>query len=210
MSKHTVYSELEEKMNVYSHVFGFFLSILGFIILLIKNLDKTNLHILSGCIFTLSMIFLYFSSANYHYATDKKKRFRLKIVDHCAIYVLIAGSYTPYTLVTLINSSGILLFSIAWAFALIGICLKLLFTGRFKVFSTLIYLAMGWMVIFFIKPLMSLLPQDGFYLLALGGLFYTTGALIYLIKRIPLNHAIFHLFVLAGSISHFLSIYWYV
>tara|TARA_R110000868_G_scaffold32343_3_gene117644 strand:+ start:1701 stop:2339 length:639 start_codon:yes stop_codon:yes gene_type:complete len=211
MSKHTTYSALEEKINIYSHLLGGFVSVLAFILLLLKGLkDPQPLHLFSYCIFSFSMIFLYFSSANYHSAVDVKKRFRLKIVDHCAIYVLIAGSYTPFALITMVDQGGWILFAIAWTFAAVGIALKLFFTGRFKVISTLMYVAMGWLIIFFVKPMVQSFSADGIFWLAMGGLSYTAGAVIYLIKKIPFNHAIFHIFVLAGSISIFLSVYWYV
>ncbi|MBH48257.1 MAG: hemolysin D [Halobacteriovorax sp.] len=211
MSKHTTYSVLEEKINIYSHLLGGVLSAVAFVLLLLKGLnDPKLLHLFSYCVFSLSMIFLYFSSANYHRTVDIKKRYRLKVVDHCAIYVLIAGSYTPFALITMIDQGGWLLFAISWSFAAVGITLKLFFTGRFKVISTLMYVAMGWLIIFFVKPLIQSFSADGIFWLVMGGLSYTAGAVIYLIKKIPFNHAIFHVFVLAGSISIFLSVYWYV
>lgn len=211
MSKHTTYSPLEERINVYSHVVGIFLGVVAFGLLLWKDLQSPEpLTIFSNCVFSLSMILLYSASATYHSTTDIEKRFRTKVLDHCAIYVLIAGTYTPFALITMVNNGGWYLFSIAWSFAIVGITLKLFFTGRFKILSTLIYVVMGWLIIFFAKQLTQTFSEDGIYWLILGGLSYTTGAVIYLIKKIPLNHGIFHLFVLAGSICHFLSIYWYV
>jgi len=211
MSKHNTYSPLEERINVYSHVLGIILGVVALVLLLRRDLQNpVPLVIFSNCVFSFSMIFLYWASVTYHNTSDVKKRFRLKVLDHCAIYVLIAGTYTPYALITMVNHGGWSLFSLAWGFAITGIILKLLFTGRFKVLSTLLYVVMGWLIVLFGNSLMQTLPEEGIRLLILGGCFYTTGAVIYLIKKIPLNHGIFHIFVLAGSICHFLSIYWYV
>lgn len=205
------YSPLEEKLNIYSHLFGV---VLGFIALFLFIIKATNggsvLEVLSNLIFCLSMIFLYSISSKYHSAIDTKKRFRLKILDHSAIYVLIAGTYTPYALNVIKGTNGWILFAVSWGLALVGITLKVFFTGRYKLVSTLMYVFMGWMIVFYIKPLSVIISKEGFNWLLIGGVSYTLGALIYLIKKIPLNHATFHIFVLLGSISHFISIFFYI
>jgi hemolysin III len=203
------YSKLEEKLNVISHGFGLILSFIAFPFLVMKSLNfegfwKPASFILYG----LSLIILYAASTFYHAAKDPKKRRKLNIFDHSAIYVLIAGSYTPFCLVALDSNLGWYMFIAVWVFALIGTILKLFFTGRFDKVSTGMYLLMGWQVLFFIKPLMKSLSAEGFQFLIAGGIFYSIGAVLYSIKRMPYNHATFHLFVLLGSVSHFMGIYY--
>jgi hemolysin III len=205
------YSKKEEQINVATHAFGFILSVFATIALILKAVINGNSwQIISFSVFGLSMMTLYIASTLYHRETVEKTRNKLKIFDHAAIYVLIAGTYTPFTLVTLHGSKGWWIFSISWIFALIGIGLKLFFTGRFTVISTLMYVLMGWMIVFAIKPLIAILPSAGLYWLIAGGIAYTIGAVLYAIKKIPFNHAIFHLFVLAGTFCHFMAIYFYV
>jgi hemolysin III len=205
------YSPLEEKINVYSHVLGVFLGIIALILFIIKaTREGSSLDTMSNIIFGASIITLYFVSAKYHSATDPQERFRLKVLDHSAIYVLIAGSYTPFALSVVKGSEGWVLFGVAWALALIGITLKLFFTGRFKIISTAMYVLMGWMIVFYAKPLSAAASKEAFMWLIAGGVSYTVGAVVYSIKKIPLNHAIFHIFVLFGSIGHFVSVYFYI
>ncbi|MBU3010971.1 hemolysin III family protein [Polaribacter vadi] len=203
-----LYSSKEEKLNIISHGFGLFLSVVAFPFLVIKSLNFEDFWKLSSfIIYGLSMIILYAASTFYHAAKNPKKRRRLNIFDHAAIYVLIAGSYSPFCLVGLDSELGWYMFLFVWLFALTGIVLKLFFTGRFDKISTAMYLLMGWQVMFFIKPLMSSISADNFQYLVAGGVFYSVGAILYSIKKIPYNHAIFHLFVLLGSFSHFFAIY---
>ena len=205
------YSNLEEKLNVWSHAFGIFLSIIALVLLMTKAIEKGNIWMMiSFPIFGISLILLYLASTLYHSAKDPSKRFKLKIFDHAAIYVLIAGSYTPFTLVSLNGETGWFIFSIVWILAFTGIILKLFFTGRFKVLSTAMYVLMGWLIIFYFKELTANLHSDGVIYLILGGVFYTIGAVLYSIKKIKFNHAIFHVFVLGGSFCHFLSVYLYI
>ena len=205
------YSNLEEKLNVWSHAFGIFLSIIALVLLMTKAIEKGNIWMMiSFPIFGISLILLYLASTLYHSAKDPSKRFKLKIFDHAAIYVLIAGSYTPFTLVSLNGETGWFIFSIVWILAFTGIILKLFFTGRFKVISPAMYVLMGWLIIFYFKELTANLHSDGVFYLILGGVFYTIGAVLYSIKKIKFNHAIFHVFVLGGSFCHFLSVYLYI
>lgn len=201
------YSKKEERLNVISHAFGLLLSLIAFPFLVIKALDYlTFLKQISFIIYGISLLVLYAASTFYHAAKNPKKRRKLNILDHAAIYVLIAGSYTPFCLVALNSNLGWYMFLAVWIFAFTGVVLKLFFTGRFNKISTAMYLLMGWQVMFFIKPLMNALTPFGLNLLIAGGVFYTIGAILYSIKKIPYNHFIFHVFVLLGSISHFIAI----
>lgn len=203
------YSASEERLNVISHGFGFLLSGISFPFLIIKAIQFNSFwQQASFVIYGLSLLILYASSTLYHAAQNPKKRRKLNIIDHAAIYVLIAGSYTPFCLVALQSNLGWYMFLFVWIFASIGIVLKLFFTGKFEKISTAMYLVMGWQVVFFIKPLVNALSDFGLNLLFAGGVFYTIGAILYSIKKIPYNHAIFHVFVLLGSASHFLAIYY--
>ena len=205
------YSPTEEKLNIWSHAFGIFLSIIALVLLIIKAVQQDNIWMMiSFPIFGVSLILLYLASTLYHASQEPQKRFKLKVFDHAAIYVLIAGSYTPFTLVSLNGETGWLIFSMVWVMAFTGIILKLFFTGRFKVVSTAMYVLMGWLIVFYFQELTAHLHEKGVFYLILGGVLYTIGAILYSIKKIKFNHAIFHFFVLAGSFCHFLSIYLYV
>lgn len=207
----TRYSKTEEGLNIATHGFGLLLSIAGLPLLVIKSTNFSGFwKPASLYIYGLSMIILYAASTFYHAAKKDKLRRRLNIFDHAAIYVLIAGTYTPFTVITLEGSTGWILFGLTWFFALTGIILKLFYTGRFDKLSTVLYVLMGWQIVFAFKPLMQNFPSEGLRLLIFGGVFYTIGAVLYSIKKLPYNHAIFHVFVLLGSLSHFFSIYLYV
>jgi hemolysin III len=202
------YSDQEEKLNVLTHGFGLLASIIAFPFLILKAFDFNGFwKPASFIIYAFSLLILYAASTFYHAEKDPKKRRKLNIFDHASIYVLIAGSYTPFCLVALDSQLGWYMFLFVWFFALIGIILKLFFTGKFDKLSTAMYLLMGWQVVFFIKPLLASLSTEGLQLLIGGGIFYTVGAILYSIKKVPYNHAIFHVFVLLGSLSHFLGIY---
>jgi hemolysin III len=205
------YSPLEERINILSHAIGLLLSIIAVVLLVTRASSYGNAwHIVSVAIFGASLIALYAASTTYHSATRAELRARLRVIDHATIYILIAGTYTPFTLITLNGATGWTIFAVSWGMAISGITLKLFFTGRFNLVSTLMYVFMGWIIIFAVKPLIAGLPTAGLYWLVAGGLSYTIGAIIYSIKKVPLNHAIFHLFVLAGSICHFVAVYFYV
>ena len=204
------YSPLEEKINIVSHALGLFLGVIGLVFLVIKANNKGDWYTVSFIIYGVSIILLYAASTFYHSSKKSEQRLKLKIFDHAAIYILIAGTYTPYLLVTLHGTLGWKLFFIVWSLALIGIILKFFFIGRFTLISTLAYVLMGWLIVFAIDPMIANLSADGFFWFITGGVFYTLGAIIYVIKYIKLNHAIFHMFVLCGSVSHYISIYCYV
>jgi len=210
-TKVTYYPPFEEKLNVISHGIGFLLSIAALVLLVVyASIYGTVWHVVSYSIYGVSLILLYLASTLYHSAKRSKLRGRLQIFDHAAIYILIAGTYTPFTLVTLNGTTGWIMFGITWAFALTGIILKIIFTGRFNLLSTIMYVFMGWIVVLAIKPLIHNLPFEGLMWLFAGGIFYTIGAVLYSIKSIKYNHAIFHIFVLAGSFCHFMAIFFYV
>jgi len=205
------YSKSEERLNVATHAFGLLLSGITFPFLILKAMDFNGFwKPASIIIYGLSLLILYSASTFYHAAKRPKTRRLLNIFDHAAIYVLIAGTYTPFTIITLEGTTGWIIFGLTWVFALVGIVLKLFFTGRFDKLSTIMYVLMGWQVVFAINPLLENLAIEGLQLLFAGGIFYTIGAILYSIKKIPYNHAIFHVFVLLGSFSHFLSVYCYV
>ncbi len=205
------YPPLEEKINIFSHATGLLLSVAALLLLLNRSMQYGNAwHMVSVSIYGLSMIGLYGASTSYHSARKPEIRARLRILDHASIYVLIAGTYTPFMLITLKGATGWVIFSVSWGMAVTGIILKLFFTGRFELVSTLMYVFMGWLVIFAIKPLLNNLSVAGLYWVLAGGLAYTLGAILYSIKSIPFNHSIFHVLVLVGSICHFLAVYFHV
>jgi len=202
------YAYKEERLNVISHAFGLLLSVIGLPFLILKSFNFDGFwKPASLVIYGLSLIILYAASTFYHAAKDPKRRRKLNIFDHAAIYVLIAGTYSPYTIVLLDSTLGWTVFGLTWTFALIGVILKLFYTGRFDKLSTILYLLMGWQIVFVIKTLMEHLSTQGLQLLFAGGVFYTIGALLYSINKIPYNHAIFHVCVLLGSLCHFFSVF---
>ena len=205
------YSPLEERINIGSHALGFILSAIATIFLFTKAASSDDvLSLISALAFGFSLMALYGASTCYHGARNPALRKKLRIVDHATIYCLIAGTYTPFSLLILEGYTGWAIFSISWLMALVGIVLKLFFTGKYQLLSTLLYVFMGWIIVFVIENLMKNLPADGLNWLIAGGVCYTLGAALYAIKKINLNHAIFHVFVLAGSYCHFMAIYFYV
>ncbi|RMA82520.1 PAQR family membrane homeostasis protein TrhA [Umboniibacter marinipuniceus] len=205
------YSIVEERLNVLSHALGVLLAAIGTLLLLVKAVSfGSTVHIVSFGVYGASMVILYAASSLYHSATTPVARRRLKVFDHAAIYVLIAGSYTPFTLVVLEGWVGWTLFGIVWGMALAGVILKIFFTGRYDKISTAIYVLMGWLIVFAIKPLSEGLPEAGIQWLVAGGISYTVGALLYSVKRLPLNHALFHVFVVLGTVFQFITVYEYI
>lgn len=196
---------------MWTHFIGFLLSSMASVFLAIKSVNTGNVFYIIGFnVFGLSLMLLYLASTLYHREQKPVKRAKLNIFDHAAIYILIAGSYTPYTLVTLQGKTGWWMFGLSWFIATVGVVFKLFFFGRFERLSTVLYVGMGWMVVFTISPLVQNLSSEGLFWLFAGGVFYTLGAVIYSLPKIKCNHAIFHFFVLFGSLSHFISIYFYV
>lgn len=209
MSEHKQ-TPLQERLNTITHGIGAVFGILGLISLIIFNNNKTDWSLFSVIVYGISIIVLFSASTLYHSVKGEGKKYYFRIVDHISIYFLIAGTYTPVLLITLHESLGWTLFYIVWGIAAFGIVLKLFFTGRFEIFSTLLYLVMGWLIIFDFKNLSNLIDSNGILLFFAGGLSYTIGILFYAIKKIPYNHVIWHLFVLAGAMFHFFLILLYV
>ncbi|WP_434035902.1 PAQR family membrane homeostasis protein TrhA [Formosa sp. 4Alg 33] len=205
-----IQSPFEEKLNTITHAIGAVLGVLGLALLIYYNEQKTGWTLFSVVVYGISLIVLFSASALYHYVSNENKKYYLRIADHISIYLLIAGTYSPVLLISLEQSLGWTLFLVVWGIAGFGLLLKLFFTGKFEVFSTLLYLVMGWLVVFDFSNLAKVIGENGVYLLFAGGLFYTVGIIFYAIEKIPYNHVIWHLFVLAGAISHFLMIFLYV
>lgn len=207
MRQQTVF---EEKLNAITHAIGAVFGIVALILLIVFETKKSVFSLFSVIVYGISIIILFTASTMYHSFTDEKKKHYFRIVDHISIYLLIAGTYTPVLLITLEQSKGWLLFYIVWAIAGFGVILKLFFTGKFETFSTLLYLVMGWLIVFDFSTLSSLMASNGLVLLIAGGLAYTVGIVFYAIEKIPYNHVIWHLFVLAGAILHFFMILFFV
>ncbi|MEZ8037466.1 PAQR family membrane homeostasis protein TrhA [Vibrio crassostreae] len=206
------YSDIEERANAITHGLGVVLGVVGLILLLIRAFDHQAdmLTITSMAVYGSSIILLFLASTLYHSITTEKTKRLLKTLDHCAIYLLIAGSYTPFLLVSLRTPLAMGLMAVIWGIALVGIIMKIAFVYRFKRLSLVTYLAMGWLSLIVVYQLAMNIEMGGLVLLALGGVIYSLGVIFYVAKRIPYNHAIWHLFVLAGCACHFFAIYLFV
>ncbi|WJV63199.1 hemolysin III family protein [Pectobacteriaceae bacterium CE70] len=206
------YSLAEEIANSISHGIGCVFGIVGLVLLLVQavgNGDNT-LAITSYSLYGASLILLFLASTLYHGISHPRAKLWLKKFDHCAIYLLIAGTYTPFLLVGLNTPLADGLMIVIWSMALLGVIFKLAFAHRFEVLSLMTYLVMGWSSLVVIYQLVMKISAGGITLLVIGGAFYTLGVIFYVCKRIPFNHAIWHGFVLGGSLCHFLAIYLYV
>lgn len=202
---------LEEKFNVLTHALGFVLSVIGFGIIIAKKLIYApRIVIFSSVIYVFTLCFMYMASTLYHLAVNFEFKQRLRTFDHIAIYLLIAGTYTPVVLLKLNESKGYLLFGLVWGIAVIGVILKIYFTGRFGVLSTLIYAIMGWLIVIDYNALKSIIGQDAVLYLEWGGVFYTLGIIFYALKSFRFTHSIWHLFVCLGSFFHFYFIYKFI
>lgn len=207
----TFYHPKEEMLNVISHGIGLLLSIAAlFALVYFAATRGTAWHVFSFTVFGVSLVILYTASTLYHYVQEPVLRFRLNVFDHAAIYVLIAGSYTPFTLHVLEGRLGWALFGAVWTAALVGIAFKLFFAGRFNKASTVAYILMGWLAVFALEPFIRTFDPGGVVWVFVGGFAYTFGAVFYGLKRIRFNHAIFHVLVLAGSICHFVAVMFYL
>lgn len=200
----------EEKLNATSHAIGILFGIIALILLLLNDSGKTHWSFESVIIYGITLIVLFTTSTLYHALANPKKKFFFRILDHISIYFLIAGTYTPVCLITLEFHSGWTIFFTVWAIALFGTILKVFFTGKFEIFSTLLYLVMGWLIIIDFSSLQNSLHPNGLLFLFLGGLAYTLGIVFYIIEKIPFNHVIWHFMVLIGAISHFFMIFLYI
>ncbi len=206
------YSKAEEIANSLSHGVGVLFGVVGLTLLLVKslNLGADVLTLISMTLYGSSIIVLFLASTLYHAIPYQKVKRALKTFDHCAIYLLIAGSYTPFLLVSLRTPLAIGLMIVIWIIALIGIIFKVAFVYKFEKLSLLTYLTMGWLSLIVIYQLAINLDIGGLTLLAVGGVIYSMGVIFYVSERIPFNHAIWHGFVLAGCICHFFAIYCFV
>ncbi|MFQ2516836.1 PAQR family membrane homeostasis protein TrhA [Aeromonas caviae] len=206
----TGYSPREEWANRLSHGLGLLLGGLGLVLLLHKGWDQGPRVLLSYGVYGASLVLLYLASTLYHSVSSVAARRWSKLFDHCAIYLLIAGTYTPFLLVVLDTPLAQGLMVVIWGLALAGVVFKLIFINRFKKVSLFTYLMLGWLSLVVIYQLYLHLDGTGLLLLGLGGLIYSLGVIFYVTKRIPYNHAIWHLFVLGGSLCHFMAIYGYI
>jgi len=205
------YSVGEEVANSAIHGVGVLLSIAGLTILVVFGaMSHDGWKLASGIVYGVSLVLEYTASTLYHSLPWEKAKHVFKILDHCGIYLLIAGTYTPFTLVTLRSEGGWQLFVLVWLIAVVGISVESFWVYRPRWVSALAYLAMGWLVILAIKPLSAALPAAGLWLLVAGGLAYSLGTIFYVLKRVPYMHAVWHLFVLAGSVCHFLAVVLFV
>lgn len=200
----------EETWNVWTHFSGLILSMIGIPFLFYFDNHSTALSTFSILLFSLGLLFVYSSSSIYHYVQNAKLKKRFQVLDHISIYYLILGSYAPVCLITLYDSSGIYIFLAVLVLAFVGTLKKLFFTGKFEFMSLLLYLAMGWFIIFDIHSLFELTDYNAKLLLILGGLSYTFGVLFYALGKIKYFHSIWHLFVLTGSTLHFFMILFYI
>jgi hemolysin III len=205
-----IYSDFEERWNILTHGFGLVLSIIGVILLLNNAVQLQSVKVfIAFLIYGIGVTSMFLASTLYHAANDPNKRKRLQIFDHIAIYLTIAGSYTPITLLTMPPFWGTAVLITVWLIAATGIVLKFFFTGRFSKLSTAMYVLMGWVIVIAFKPLVECMATAGLIWLIAGGLAYTVGAVIYQIKAIKFNHAIFHFFVLIGAACHYVVVYSY-
>ena len=205
------YSPTEELINTLTHGVGAFLSVIGFLLLLSDPLAADDpVRVVSYCIYGVSLILLFLSSTMYHGVKQPNLKKRFKLCDHCAIYLLIAGTYTPLMLLCVDNKFGHIMLAFIWLLAVAGIAFKLIFHHKYKLFSVATYLGMGLVSVTFINYLIVALTSKGLLWLLIGGIFYSVGTIFYVNKRIPFNHAIWHVFVLAGATSHFIMVWQHV
>ncbi|MBN1192887.1 MAG: hemolysin III family protein [Coriobacteriia bacterium] len=205
------YSLGEEIANAITHGVGALLSVVALTLLVVvAALWGDAWHLASAIVYGLTMFLLYMASTLYHAITHPTARRVFKIIDHAGIYLLIAGTYTPFTLVTIREDGGWWLFAVVWSLAAAGIAFEAFWVDRPKWVSAIVYLGMGWLAVFAIKPIAANLERVGVWLLVGGGLAYTLGTIFYVLKRVKFMHAVWHLWVLAGSALHFVAVMFYV
>lgn len=213
MSKYHLitYSEAEELANRLTHCVAALFSIVGLVVLVVAA-SRTGdpYRIVSAAVFTSVLCIFYIISTLYHTFRNPRVRYIFRILDHAGIFLVIAASYTPFTLVSLREGNGWTLFGVVWGLAVVGVVFKTFMTHRLAFLAPVLYIALGWLIVVDLEGLLSMVPIKGVLWLFAGGLCYTVGIIFYAIDRIPYNHAIWHLFVVAGSLCHYLSILWYV
>lgn len=201
----------EEIANSVTHGIGLVFSIVAITVLVMLSLMHGNAwHIASCSVYGGSMVMLYGASTMYHGVQVPRLKNILRTVDHSCIYLLIAGTYTPFTLILVRGGWGWTLFGLVWGIALVGLVFKIFFTHRFQIVSLLSYLAMGWLAVIAVRPILERVPSGALLWLAAGGLFYTVGVYFYVKDKVPFYHTIWHLFVLGGSVCHFFAIVFYI
>ena len=205
------FSLTEEVWHAITHGVGLALSIAALTIMVAySSMSGSVISVIASALFGTTLIILYGSSTLYHAITHHELKKKFQQFDHASIYVLIAGSYTHVTLVSLGDTLGYSIFAVVWGVSIIGIYLKFAYPGRFEKLSLGLYLLLGWLIVIAIKPLLEVMEPGGLWLLLIGGLFYTFGVIFYVWDNLPFNHAIWHLFVMGGSVSHFLMVLLYV
>ena len=205
------YSQQEELANVLTHGIGAILALSALIVLIVfSSLNGTAYHIVSSAVFGTCLLLLYTMSTLYHLVKKERIKRVFRLLDHSSIFLLIAGTYTPFTLVTLNGKWGWTLFGLVWGLAVTGIITEFATGQKYKKVSLVLYIGMGWLIIIAIKPLIDTIPLGGLTLLICGGLCYTLGIVFYIWKSLAGNHAIWHLFVLGGSMLHFFAVFFYV
>jgi hemolysin III len=205
------YSTKEDLANSVTHGIGTVLSLIGLALLVILATKSGDVwRVVSFSVYGSSLVILYLSSTLYHGIQKPHIKRLLRVLDHSTIYLLIAGSYTPFLLVSMRGAWGWSLFGVVWGLALLGIVFKVFFIGRFEALATAAYVLMGWLVVIAFNEMTNSVPPGGITLLVAGGLTYTLGVVFYAWKKLPFNHAIWHLFVLGGSACHFFAVLYYV
>ena len=200
----------EEKFNSVSHGIGALLAFGGMILLLMKNGSKSPYATFSILLYSVTLISMLGVSAIYHLTTNPLLKNKLRVTDHINIYFLIAGTYTPIALITLIEGNGWLIFYTIWGIAVLGMLFKLFYTGKYEFLSLVLYAVMGWLIVLDFTSLLKSVSEQGIWLLFLGGIFYTVGIIFYALERIPFNHFIWHIFVIGGATSHWFLMYLYI
>ncbi|MCL9684683.1 PAQR family membrane homeostasis protein TrhA [Legionella maioricensis] len=204
-------TKAEEIGNATTHALGVLLSLIAITLFIVFAMNQEDaLKLISSLVFGSTLLLMYASSTLYHSFKDPKLKHLFRIVDHASIYLLIAGSYTPFMLVTLKGGWGWTMFILVWSLALAGVVFKIFFVHKFELLSTAIYLLMGWMCLVVVKPIYELLPLGGLECVVAGGLCYTIGVIFYAWERLKFSHLLWHLFVLAGSVFHFFAVLLYV
>lgn len=211
MSKHKAYSVAEEIAHALTHGVGAIAAIVGLVFMLVWAVSYGDtFHVVSASIYGASLILLYLASTLYHAFPWPRVKAFFQQMDHAAIYVLIAGTYTPFALVNLRGAWGWTLLAVVWSIALIGVIMEVAMKERKKWLSLSLYLGLGWMALVVIKPMLETVEAGGLWLLLAGGLAYTFGVIFYVWKSLRFHHAIWHVFVLAGSVLHFFSVFYFV
>ncbi len=205
------YTVFEEVLNASTHGVGIVFGIVALVLMVVFAAFKGDPWlIVAVSIFGASMILLYLASTLYHAFPWPAIKERMRVMDHCAIYVLIAGTYTPFLLTSLRGPWGWSLLGVVWGAAVVGCVFKIFFISRWQLVATLMYLVMGWIIVVALKPAIAAVPPGAIWLMLAGGLAYSAGVIFYLCERIPYNHAIWHVFVLGGTVTHFLAIFFFL